>query len=403
VKILVVNSGSSSLKYQLLDLAGGAILTAGSVERIGESAATLRHRWRTPAGAMDEFARDIAAADHRAAFTAIAAALGESGVMDDVARVDAIGHRVVHGGERFQAPTRIDAAVVAAIRALIPLAPLHNPANLLGIELCLELFPKVPQVAVFDTAFHQTMPPHAYRYALPLSLYTDHAVRRYGFHGSSHAYVAKRAAQHLAQPLDSLNLITLHLGNGASAAAIQGGRCVDTSMGMTPLEGLVMGTRCGDIDPALVFYIGRATGLDPAAVESLLNTESGLKGLSGASDMREVLRRMDAGDAPAQLAFAVYCHRIRKYLGAYFAVLGRVDAVVFTAGIGEHAAAVRAQVGAGLAALGIRIDTARNASASGDVAEIQSPDSLVKLLVIRTNEELEIAEQTCAVLAAQRR
>jgi acetate kinase len=367
---------------------------------------------------MDELVREVTAPDHRAAFAAIAAAMRETGVMGDVERVGGIGHRVVHGGERFRAPTRIDADVVTAIRALIPLAPLHNPANLLGIEVCLELFPKVPQVAVFDTAFHQTMPPYAYRYALPHSLYTDNAVRRYGFHGTSHAYVAKRAAQHLGKPIDALNLITLHLGNGASAAAIQGGRCVDTSMGMTPLEGLVMGTRCGDIDPALVFYIGRATGMDDTAVEALLNKGSGLKGLCGANDMREVLKLMDAGDAQARLAFDVYCYRIRKYVGAYTAVLGRVDAIVFTAGVGENAPAVRAHVCAGLDALGIRIDAHKNAEARGEISEtatatslsrgprldpigeIQSADSAVKVLVVRTNEELEIAGQTRAVLAA---
>lgn len=398
MNILVLNSGSSSLKYQLFDMADGAVVTAGSIERIAEERTQLRHRWRNDGG-MDEFVRDIAAPDHRAAFAAIAAAMRETGVMDDIARVGAIGHRVVHGGERFRAPARIDADVVGAIRALIPLAPLHNPANLLGIELCLELFPAVPQVAVFDTAFHQTMPPHACHYALPHALYSDHAVRRYGFHGTSHAYVARRAAQHLASPLGQLNLITLHLGNGASAAAVQGGRCIDTSMGMTPLEGLVMGTRCGDIDPALAFYIGSTTGLDPAGVETLLNKESGLKGLCGANDMREVLQRMDSGDAQARLAFEVYCYRIRKYIGAYTAALGRVDAIVFTAGIGENAAAVRAQSCAGLTAFGVRLDPRRNATVSGDAAEIHADDSAVKLLVVRTNEELEIAEQTRAVLA----
>jgi acetate kinase len=340
----------------------------------------------------------VVAPDHRAAFLAVGAAMRETGVMHDVTHVDVIGHRVVHGGERFQAPTRIDTNVVSAIRALVSLAPLHNPPNLLGIELCLELFPTVPQVAVFDTAFHQTMPAHAYRYALPQDLYTDHAVRRYGFHGSSHAYVTRRATEYLAQAPAALNLISLHLGNGASATAIAGGRCIDTSMGMTPLEGLVMGTRCGDIDPALVFYIGRVAGLDDVAVETLLNQESGLKGLCGANDMREVLRRMDAGDAPARLAFEIYCYRIRKYIGAYTAALGRVDAVIFTAGIGENAPAVRARVCAGLEALAIRIDARKNAAVSGEIAEIQSANSTVKLLVVRTNEEREIAEQARAVL-----
>jgi acetate kinase len=403
VKILVINSGSSSLKYQLFNMTNRAILTAGSVERIGETGASLRHRWHARAGAMDEFVRDVMASDHRAAFAVIAAALRETRIMDAVMNIDAIGHRVVHGGERFRAPARIDAAVVSAIRALIALAPLHNPANLLGIELCLELFPTVPQVAVFDTAFHQTMPAHAYHYAVPQGLYAEHQVRRYGFHGSSHAYIAKRAAQHLTTPLAALNLITLHLGNGASAAAIQQGCCVDTSMGMTPLEGLVMGTRCGDLDPALVFYIGRAMGMDPAAVEELLNKESGLKGLCGANDMREVLKRMDAGDAQARLAFDVYCYRIRKYIGAYAAVLGRVDAIVFTAGVGENATAVRAQVCAGLAVFGIRLDAHQNAAARSEVSEIHAADSAIKLLVVRTNEELEIAEQTSALLATTSR
>jgi acetate kinase len=402
VNILVINSGSSSLKYQLFDMRSHVALTAGIVERIGDKSAALHHQWRTSEGALDRLEREIAAPDHRAAFLAIGAAMRETGVLQDVTRVEAIGHRVVHGGERFQAPTRIDADVVAAIRALVPLAPLHNPPNLLGIELCLELFPTVPQVAVFDTAFHQTMPPHAYRYALPHRLYTDHAVRRYGFHGSSHAYVTRRAAQYLGQAPAALNLISLHLGNGASAAAIAGGRCIDTSMGMTPLEGLVMGTRCGDIDPALVFYIGRVAGLDDVAVETLLNQESGLKGLCGANDMREVLRRMDAGDAPARLAFEIYCYRIRKYIGAYTAALGRVDAVIFTAGVGENAPVVRARVCAGLETLDIRLDARKNASVSGEIAEIQSTDSAVRLLVVRTDEEREIAEQVRAVLTGHR-
>jgi acetate kinase len=401
MNILVINSGSSSLKYQLLDMHRGVVLTAGIVDRIGNRNAALHHEWRTSEGTMETLAREVAAPDHRAAFVAIGAAMRETGVMLDATRVDAIGHRVVHGGERFQTPTRIDADVVTAVRALVPLAPLHNPPNLLGIELCLELFPSVPQVAVFDTAFHQTMPPHAYHYALPQGLYADHAVRRYGFHGSSHAYVTRRAAEYLGREPTTLNLISLHLGNGASAAAVAGGRCIDTSMGMTPLEGLVMGTRCGDIDPALTFYIGRVAGLDGAAVETLLNEDSGLKGLCGTNDMREVLRRIDAGDSPARLAFDIYCYRIRKYIGAYTAALGRVDAVIFTAGIGENAPAVRERVCAGLEALDIRFDARKNAAVSGEIAEIQSADSAVKLLVVRTNEEREIAEQVRAMLTGR--
>jgi acetate kinase len=401
MNILVVNSGSSSVKYQIFDFSADVVLTTGRVERIGEANAALHHRWRTPDGALHDLDRTLAIGDHRAAFGAMGAVMRETGVMPGVEGLDAIGHRVVHGGERFQRAMRIDASLMAAIRALAPLAPLHNPANLLGIEICLELFAGVPEVAVFDTAFHQTMPPHAYRYALPESLYTDHGVRRYGFHGSSHAYVARRAAVYLGRAPESLNLITLHLGNGASAAAIEGGRCIDTSMGMTPLEGLVMGTRCGDIDPSLVFYIGRVMNMDAAAVESLLNRASGLDGLCGANDMREVLARAGAGDAAATLALDVYCYRIRKYVGAYAAALQRVDAVVFSGGIGENAAEVRARVCHGLTLLGIGIDPVRNAQARGDVAELQSYDANTRVLMVRTDEEREIAEQTRTTLALE--
>jgi acetate kinase len=379
MKILVLNSGSSSIKYRLFDMSAERELAAGAVDRIGES--------------------DIS--DHESGLRLVAQKLRESGTIADASDLDAIGHRVVHGGDRFKAPALINDEVLDAIRAVSPLAPLHNPHNLLGIEVALRVAPRVPQVAVFDTAFHQSMPPHAYRYALPEALYAEHHVRRYGFHGTSHAYVAKRAARRLGKPLDALNLITLHLGNGASAAAISNGHCVDTSMGMTPLEGLVMGTRCGDLDPALAFYIGRVTGLDSAAVEGLLNKESGLKGLCGANDMREVLRRMGEGDPQAQLAFDVYCYRIKKYLGAYIAALGRVDAIVFTAGIGENAPAVRARVCNDLEIFGIHIDARRNAAVIGETAEIQSGDSAVRMLVIRTNEELEIATQTRALLPKQ--
>lgn len=396
--ILVINCGSSTLKYQLFDMQAQRVLAAGLAERICEGMGRLQHRWRNSHGSMDELTREVSLADHRAILAEVESELAGSGAID-LAELGAIGHRVVHGGEAFQAPTRIDAEVVAAIRRLVPLAPLHNPANLLGIELCLERYPQVPQVAVFDTAFHQGMPPHAYHYALPRSLYNDLHVRRYGFHGTSHAYVARQAAQCLGRPLAELNLITLHLGNGASAAAVAGGRSIDTSMGMTPLEGLVMGTRCGDIDPALVFYIARATGRDLASVEDLLNRESGMKGLCGANDMREVLQRRAVGDADACLAFDLYCYRIKKYIGAYWAALGRLDAVVFTAGIGENAPAVRAQVCAGLEPLGIRLDVAKNAEPVGTASDISAAGTAVRTLVVRTDEELEIAAQTHAVVA----
>jgi acetate kinase len=399
MKILVINSGSSSLKYRLFDTARRSVLAVGIAERIGEGEGILHRQWRGAEGGMEQSEHPVALRDHRAALTAIVAALQASGAADDLRQMAAIGHRVVHGGEVFRAPTLIDDQVVAAIRNLIPLAPLHNPSNLMGIELCREMFAGTPQVAVFDTAFHQTMPPRAYHYALPQEMYTQHHVRRYGFHGSSHAFVAKRAAQYLGRPLESLKLITLHLGNGASAAAVEHGRSIDTSMGMTPLEGLVMGTRSGDIDPALVFYLGRLSGKDPVALEHMLNEESGLIGLCGANDMREVLRRGAAGDERARLALDVYCYRIKKYIGAYYAALGGADALVFTAGVGENAAAVRGMACAGLESLGIRLDPRKNAAVIGEVGEIHAADAAVKILVIRTDEELEIAVRTEEVIA----
>ena len=397
MNVLVINSGSSSVKYQLFELPGGRVLTSGLVERIGEPRSRLLHRRRQGAE-LQEAEQGAAIADHQQAFEAIGVALRDSGGLEALGGLDAIGHRVVHGGEEFTRPTPIDAEVVERIRALIPLAPLHNPANLTGIEVCLRLFPQLPQVAVFDTAFHQSMPAHAYRYALPEGWYREQRVRRYGFHGTSHQYVAEQAASHLDRPLASLNLITLHLGNGASAAAIRGGRCVDTSMGLTPLEGLIMGTRCGDIDPAIPFYSGEITGATPAELEQQLNRDSGLKGICGANDMREIQQRAAAGDAAAQLAIDMYCYRIRKYIGAYLAVLGHADAVVFTAGIGENSAPIRARVCSGLEPLGIAVDTAGNESGGDGPFEIQADTARVRVMVVPTNEEIEIAQQTLACI-----
>jgi acetate kinase len=375
LKLLVLNSGSSSIKYRLFRMESMAVLRAGVVERIGESGPS-------------------AVLDHREGFARVMADLSESGTIGDPASLFGIGHRVVHGGERFREPVRVDHGTLDAIRAMIPFAPLHNPGNLQGIEVALATCPGVPQVAVFDTAFHQTMPPRAFRYALPRDLYDDHHVRRYGFHGTSHAHVARRAAELLCKPPAALNLITFHLGNGASAAAIREGKCVDTSMGMTPLEGLIMGTRCGDLDPAVPFFLGTATGKDPAEVLALLNEESGMKGICGANDMREVHRRTAGGDPSASLAIDMYVYRVRKYIGAYTAVLGRVDALVFTGGIGENDAEVRRLACEGLHRLGIAVDDARNGSPSPAPREIQREGMPVKILVIPTNEELEIALQT---------
>ncbi len=394
MRILVLNSGSSSIKYRLFSMEDEAQLAEGHVDRIGEPEGLLVHR----AEGAEPVRETRPVRDHGEGLRDILAALVANGALADTADLGAIGHRVVHGGEEFTTAVRVDEAVMRTISELVPLAPLHNPPNLHGIEEARRAFPATPQVAVFDTAFHQSIPPHAYHYALPRSAYTDHHVRRYGFHGTSHRYVARRAAQHLGRPLEALNLITLHLGNGASATAIAAGRSVDTSMGMTPLEGLVMGTRSGDVDPAVNFYLQRATGMSPAEMENVLIRESGLKGLCGANDMREVHRLAAAGDADARLALEVFCYRIRKYLGAYYAVLGRVDAVVFTGGIGENDHTVRSCSCGGLERLGIRLDPERNAAPCRDVLEVSAANSEVKVFAIRTNEELEIARQTLVCL-----
>jgi acetate kinase len=398
LKVLVLNSGSSSIKFKLFDSAAWAVLAAGGVSRIGEHASELSCTWRDATGERRTSAEQIGIADHRDGLERIIHRLREQRVLGDAAELAAIGHRVVHGGEAFHAPTVVDDTVEQAIRDMIPLAPLHNPANLDGIVVARALFPDVPSVAVFDTAFHQTMPEVAYRYALPESLYREHRVRRYGFHGTSHAYVSRRAAVLLDRPPAECNLITLHLGNGASACAVRGGRSVDTSMGMTPLEGLVMGTRCGDLDPAIHFYLMQQLGLDTAGLDRLLNRESGLVGLCGDNDMREIQRRAAAGDARAELAVALTAHRIRKYLGAYYAELGRLDAVVFTGGIGENDHDLRARVCSGLENLGIRLDAAANAAADRGERSIGAGDSAVRLLVIPTDEEREIAEQSLAAV-----
>jgi acetate kinase len=393
MKILVINSGSSSVKYQLFLAADWSVCASGSVTRIGETRSRFQHSWSGASGERRSLAEEQPVPDHRAGLTRIMQALTESGGLREVSELAAIGHRVVHGGEAFSAPTLIDEAVVEAIRAMVPLAPLHNPANLEGIQVARSLFPAVPQVAVFDTAFHQSMPPVAYRYAVPEFLYREHRVRRYGFHGSSHRYVARRAAAFLGSAPQETDLITLHLGNGASAAAVERGRCVDTSMGMTPLEGLVMGTRSGDIDPAIHFYLCRELGYRVEDVDRLLNKESGLLGLAGVNDMREIHRMAEGGHPGAVLARDLFARRIRKYLGAYYAVLGRLDAVVFTGGIGENDAWTRSAVCHGLEGLGITLDAAANAQASGGERCISPAGSPVQVLVIPTNEELEIAHQ----------
>ena len=399
MKVLVLNSGSSSIKYQLFQTDDWRVLAAGAVNRIGEAQGQLKGRWRDHQGQERDFELALTIASHREGLELILARLHSAGVLAGEGDLTAVGHRVVHGGEAFHRPTLIDAPVMAVIRGMIPLAPLHNPANLAGIEVALHLFPGVPQVAVFDTAFHQTMPPAAYRYALPEDLYKAHRVRRYGFHGTTHAYVSRRAAALLGTDPRDCNLITLHLGNGASATAVRGGESIDTSMGLTPLEGLVMGTRCGDLDPAIHFYLAKNLGMDIQGLDDLLNRHSGLLGLCGVNDMREIHHRIGQGDPAATLALDVFCHRLRKYLGAYWVELGRLDALVFTGGIGENDAEVRARTCAGLEGMGIRLDEEANLGRENVERRVSAAGSPVAVLVIPTNEELEIARQTLEAVA----
>lgn len=397
MNILVINTGSSSIKYQLFAMDGPTVMAAGLVERIGDEGSRLRHRcWPDDPTRLRERIDDQPIDDHRAGMERIVAALTneEHGVIHGADQIDGVGHRVVHGGETFHAPARIDESVLESIRANVPLAPLHNPANLAGIEVARELFPDAPQVAVFDTAFHQTMPPHAFHYALPRHLYKLHHLRRYGFHGTSHAWVAREAASFLRRDLDMLNLITLHLGNGASATAIENGQSVDTSMGLTPLEGLIMGTRSGDIDPAIHSFLAEQESLSLGEIDSMLNKHSGLKGICGSGDLRDIEKKASGGNRDAELALDMYVYRIRKYVGAYWAVLGHVDALVFTAGVGENAGRIRARVCEGLAGLGIEIDPDNNRELGPGTCPLHTSDSSAAVLVVPTNEELAIAEHT---------
>lgn len=403
MRVIVVNSGSSSIKFQTFTLDDCSMVVDGLLERIGTREARFKRRWLTDAGNWEEISETTPIADHHEGFRFLL----EAAVRLPTTRVApgaffGFGHRVVHGGEVFREPVIIDDEVMRQIKELIPLAPLHNPANLDAIEALRRLRPDVPNVAVFDTAFHQTMPPKAFQYALPHELYRTHHVRRYGFHGTSHQYVTKEAEHYLGIPLGRLNLITLHLGNGASAAAVQGGKSIDTSMGLTPLEGLIMGTRCGDLDPAVHFYLARKTGRPIAEIEDILNKESGLKGICGMNDMREIQRRAEQGEAQAQLAVEMFCYRVKKYIGAYYAALGRVDAIVFTGGIGENSAIVRRQSCESLTALGISLDYGKNEAASSGIREIQHAESRVRILVIPTNEELEIARRTIQLIRRAR-
>ncbi len=392
MKILVLNSGSSSIKFQLFEMTERRSIASGIIENIGDG--TAKAKIYSDHGATQETA---VIRNHQEGMAVIERLLNQSGVLQDIGSLDAVGHRVVHGGETFREPVIIDDEVISAINDLIPLAPLHNPANLEGIITVLQKAPQTVQVAVFDTAFHQNMPPSSYLYALPYELYEKYRVRRYGFHGTSHYFVAKKAAECLDRPLEQLRIITLHLGNGSSAAAIKYGVCIDTSMGMTPLEGLVMGTRSGDVDPGVLFYLARQMNLSIDEIDTLLNKESGLKGICGVNDMRTIMQLADKGDERALLALEIFCYRIKKYIGAYSASLGGADAVVFTGGIGENSAFIRAKVCEGLEYMGIEIASEECRRQDG-IVTLHSRDSRVNVLAIPTDEELEIALQTQQLL-----
>ncbi len=395
--ILVINSGSSSVKFQLFGVPDLSVIATGMVEEIGKTTGHAHIICKGRAAEGQKIDKTCSVPSHKEAMEVMTSLLAETG--HHMNQVTGIGHRVVHGGESFRKPLIIDSKVLETIEELVPLAPLHNPANLTGIRIAMEQAPDTPQVAVFDTAFHQTIPEHAYLYALPYDLYTDYRVRRYGFHGTSHHYVSKQAARFMDIPYDKAMIITLHLGNGASAAAIKDGRCVDTSMGLTPLEGLIMGTRSGDIDPAILFYLSRQAGMDMEHLDRLLNRESGLKGICGDNDMRTITQKAEQGDKQAKLAMEMFCYRIRKYIGAYLAALGSAHCIVFTGGIGENSPVVRHLCCQGLDGLGIRIHDDRNRATTNGIRKISRDDSPVTLLVVPTDEELEIASQTLKLIA----
>ena len=395
MKVLVINCGSSSLKYQLIDSRSEEVLAAGLCERIG-----IDGRMTHTPSSGNTVVKNDPLPDHGAAIQAVLSALTDKahGVISSLGEIGAVGHRLVHGGEKFAASVIINDEVIAEVEACNDLAPLHNPANLIGVRACRQIMPDVPMVGVFDTAFHQTMPPKAYLYGIPHQYYQEHKVRRYGFHGTSHNYVAKRV-HHLAElDPDNSRVIVCHLGNGASVTAVKNGKSVDTSMGLTPLEGLIMGTRSGDLDPGVIEYIAKKEHLTLEEVLKVLNKESGVLGLSGvSSDFRDLAEAMEQGNEQAAVAVEAFCYRVAKHIGAYTAALNGVDAIVFTAGIGENAAHIRSMICDYLGFLGITIDEEKNA-VRGKETEISTPDSKVSVFVIPTNEELAIARETAALL-----
>lgn len=401
MKILVINAGSSSCKYQLLEMDTHAVLCSGLAERIGQDEGRLTHKIAPDTDKEEKIIRTAHFPTHVQAMELVISLLtdAEKGVIKDKSEIAGIGHRVLHGGEAVSDPVLVDERVKEIVRECSVLGPLHNPANLMGIEVAEKLFPGVPNVGVFDTEFGMGMPKEAFMYALPYDLYEDLRIRRYGFHGTSHKYIAGATAKYLGKPLNELRSITMHLGNGSSMSCVKNGKCFDTSMGLTPLEGLIMGTRCGSIDPAIVPFVMEKKGLTPEQVDTLMNKKSGLLGLCGYTDMRDVHAEVEKGNDRADLALKMLTRSIKKTLGSYYFLLdGNVDALVFTAGIGENDDIVRAEVCAGLEHMGIKIDAKENSTRKPGARTISTPDSSVPVLIIPTNEELQIAMATVEVL-----
>ena len=399
MEILVINSGSSSLKFKFHDIENKACIASGFVEEIGtgHSRAVLRS---TNSQNIELDKKDIK--NHDEAIDVMFELLKQGNVLHSLDEIDAIGHRIVQGADYFDKPVLIDESVMAKIEELSPIAPLHNPANLAGIKSCLAHSPNIPNVAVFDTIFHQSMPKYAYMYALPYEFYTKYKVRKYGAHGTSHWFVSQVASEYLQIPYERFNAITLHMGNGSSISAIKNGKCIDTSMGLTPLEGLMMGTRCGSIDPAIIPYIERVAGYDAQDMDEIMNKKSGLFGVCGTSDFRKILERKDSGDEMAKLAFDMLVYSTVKFIGSYYAVLGHIDAVVFTGGIGENAIELREEVCKKLAHFGISIDSEKNRNLEHCLREVNEPNAKIKTLVIPTNEELAIAQATAKLVSSMK-
>jgi acetate kinase len=397
MKILVINCGSSSLKYQLIDMRNEEVIAKGLAERIGIEGSVLKHQ---PVNS-EKITIERPMPTHKEALQTLVDALTDKnyGVIKNMGEITAVGHRVVHAGEKFAYSVVLKEEVMDALKECIEIAPLHNPPNIMGIEACRQIMPEVPMVGVFDTAFHQSMPKEAYIYAIPYEFYEKYRIRRYGFHGTSHKYVAERAAEMLGKPLDQLKLITCHLGNGASITAVKYGKSVDTSMGFTPLEGLAMGTRCGDIDPAIIKYLSDKENIDFAQIDGILNKKSGVLGISGvSSDFRDIEEAADNGNERAKLALNVFIHKVKKYIGSYIAVMNGADAIIFTAGLGENSGRMRGEICKDMSFFGIELDEVKN-NVRGKEADLSKEGSKIKVFLVPTNEELMIARDTMKLVS----